>query len=355
MDKLSHFGENHESIMLLKTNLPLMKKRLPAFWLTCFILMTLSCLLSEESQSQSLIIGNEKTRFEVGLNIGPSFFLGDLGGHKGKGTRFVKDLNLPLTQIMIGGFIAVYPNKWLGVRATAQYGNIYGEDNLITTKGNDELYRKQRNLDFRSHIFEAYLAGELFPLSLLNKNNPDYAPRLMPYGVIGVGYFHFNPQGSLTDANGKTTWYDLRPLHTEGEGFPEYPDRKEYALDQINIPMGVGLRYNISERVNMSFEILLRKSFSDYIDDVSTEYIDPNLFDKYLSPHDAAIARQISDKVFAIVNPGLTRNSPGTQRGNPNQNDSYFTTFIKFGIRLGSLRNMYDRNVTARMRCPKRF
>ncbi len=307
--------------------------------------------------SQSLIFhGQDQARFEVGLNVGPSFFLGDLGGHHGKGKRFVKDLNLPLTEIMIGVFGTYYPNNWFGVRLAAQYGKISGEDNIINTKGNDELYRKQRNLDFRSNIAEAYLAAEVFPLALLNKNNPDYAPRISPYGVLGVGYFHFNPQGSLTDANGKKTWYYLRPLHTEGEGFPEYPQRKMYSLSQINIPMGVGLKYYISDRVNVSFEILLRKSFTDYIDDVSTTYIDPNLFDKYLSPHDAAIARQISDKVYAIVNPGLTRNSPGTQRGNPNQNDSYFTTFLKFAIRLGPIfESSYDRNVANRMRCPHRF
>ncbi|MEO9022355.1 MAG: hypothetical protein ABI237_17855 [Ginsengibacter sp.] len=333
-----------------------MEKRLYAFGLKCFILITLSCLLSKESHSQSLIIGNEKTRVEVGINVGPSFFLGDLGGHKGKGSRFIKDLNLPLTQVMGGAFVTFYPNEWLGVRAAAQYGNIAGEDHLISTKGNDELYRKQRNLDFKSHIFETYVAGEVFPFMLLHNNDPEYKPRLRPYGVIGVGYLHFNPQGSLTDVNGKKTWYDLRPLHTEGEGFPEYPDRKEYSLNQINIPMGMGLKYYISDRVNVSFEILLRKSFTDYIDDVSTEYINPNLFDKYLPAKDAIIARQISDKVFAIVNPGLTRNSPGTQRGNPNQNDSYFTTFLKFGIRLGPIyQSRYDRNVMSRMRCPSRF
>ena len=333
-----------------------MKKSLPAFGLMCCLLVTLSCLLSKESYSQSLIIGNEKSRFEVGINVGPSFFLGDLGGHRGKGSRFVKDLNLPLTQVIAGAFATYYPNEWLGIRAAAQYGSIAGEDQLITTKGRDELYRKQRNLDFRSKIFETYVAGEVFPFMLLHKNDPEYKPRLRPYGVIGVGYFHFNPQGSLTDANGNKTWYYLRPLHTEGEGFAEYPERKEYSLNQINIPMGVGLKYYISDRVNVSLEILLRKSFTDYIDDVSTDYIDPNLFDKYLSAKDAAVAKQISDKVFAIVNPGLTRNSPGTQRGNPNQNDSYFTTFLKFGIRLGPIYNSrYDRNVASHMRCPSRF
>ncbi len=333
-----------------------MKKRLRCFYLACFILPTLSILPSAKGYSQSIIFGNEKTKVEAGINIGPSFFLGDLGGNRGKGTRFVKDLNFSYTQVMTGLFLTVYPNEWLGIRAAAQIGKIEAEDRIIKTKGEDELYRKQRNLDFRSRISEAYVAAEVFPLMLLNKDNPDFKPRLRPYGVLGIGYFHFNPQGSLTDANGNKTWHYLRPLHTEGQGFPEYPDRKEYSLNQINIPMGVGFKYFISEKVNVSFEILLRKSFTDYIDDVSTEYIDPNLFDKYLKPADAVIARRISDKVFAIVNPGLSRNSPGTQRGNPKQNDSYFTTFLKFGIRLGPVyESSFDRNAMSRMRCPARF
>lgn len=320
------------------------------------IIMILSCVISHEAYAQSLIFYGNQARFEVGINVGPSFFLGDLGGHSGKGQRFVKDLNLPLTRVMTGIFATYYPNNWIGVRAAVQYGKISGEDNIINTKGNDELYRKQRNLDFRSNIAETYVAAEVFPLLLLYKSNPDYAPRITPYAVLGVGYFHFNPQGSLTDANGKKTWYDLRPLHTEGEGFAEYPKRHIYSLSQINIPMGVGLKYFISDRVNVSLEILLRKSFTDYIDDVSTTYIDPNLFNKYLSAHDAVIARQISDKVFAIVNPGLSRNSPGTQRGNPHQNDSYFTTFVKLGIRIGPIfENNYNKNVAGRMKCPPRF
>lgn len=333
-----------------------MKKRNKATRATSFILIAICCLFSRQSYSQSFIISGEKARYEVGFNVGPSFFLGDLGGHRGKGKRFVKDINFPLTQIMTGGFITCYPNEWLGIRFAAQYGKLSGKDNIINTQGNDELYRKQRNLDFRTNIAEAYFAFEVFPTLLLNLYEPDFKPRILPYGVLGVGYFHFNPQGSLTDQYGDKVWYYLRPLHTEGEGFAEYPERKEYSLNQINIPMGLGLKYFISDRVNVSFEILLRKSFTDYIDDVSTTYVSPDLYNKYLTSRDAAVARQISDKVFAIVNPGLTRNSPGTQRGNPNQNDSYFTTFLKFGFRLGPIfENSYDRHATERMKCPHTF
>lgn len=333
-----------------------MKKRSNAFWLTCFIFIILGFLSSTKSFSQSLIVGNEKTRVEVGINVGPSFFLGDLGGNRGKGTTFIKDLNLSLTKVMKGAFVTFYPNEWLGIRVAGELGKLEGEDKIIDTKGVDELWRKQRNLDFRSNISEAYIAGEIFPLMILNSDHEDYKPRLSPYGVIGIGVFHFNPQGSLTDANGNKTWYDLKPLHTEGEGFPEYPNRKNYALTQVNIPLGLGAKFYLSERVNFSLEVLHRKTFTDYIDDVSTQYIDPALFDKYLSPQNAAIARRIHDKVIGIVTPSVTRQAPGVQRGNPNQNDAYFSVFLKVAVRLGAIfDNGYDRRVASHMRCPARF
>ena len=334
----------------------LMKKRLHAPWLTCFISITLGSLLSAESFSQSLVLGNEKTKVEVGINIGPSFFLGDLGGHSGKGTTFIKDLNFSLTKVMKGAYVAVYPNEWLGMRVAADIGKLEGKDDIIDTKGVNELWRKQRNLDFRSNISEAYIAAEVFPLMLLNNYHDDYKPRLRPYGVIGIGVFHFNPQGSLTDANGNKTWYDLKPLHTEGQGFPEYPQRKDYSLTQLNVPMGFGAKYFISDRVNISMEVLHRKTFTDYVDDVSTDYIDPVYFDKYLSPENAALAKQIHDKVIGIVTPAVSRYAPGTQRGDPRQNDAYFTVFLKFGVRLGAIfDNIYDRRAASHMRCPARF
>lgn len=315
------------------------------------IAMTITGMLSQLStNAQSLIFGN-KVKIEAGINVGPSFFLGDLGGNQGTGKRFIKDVNLSLTKVMVGAFVTVYPNEWLGVRTAVQMGHLEGNDDIIDTKGRDELYRKQRNLDFRTKLFEAYVAAEVYPLTMIFGSD-EYQPRLMPYGVIGVGMYKYNPQGSITDGNGNKTWYDLKPLHLEGQGFDEYPDRKEYDLTQINIPMGAGVKYLLTEKVTISFELLLRKSFNDYVDDVSTTYIDPNLYDKYLSPQNALLARQLADKVNPIVTPNLTRNKPGEQRGNPNQNDSWFTTFVKFGVKLGHNENKSQIN---RLRCPVRF
>ena len=303
-----------------------------------------------EVNAQSLSFSTKNLRVEAGINIGPTFFLGDLGGNRGEGTRFIKDINLDLTNILKGAFVTVYPSDWLGFRVAAQIGALEGDDSKIRKNGGAELFRKQRNLDFRTDLFEAYAAAEFYPLEFFFGDERDFG--LAPYGVIGVGVYHYNPQGSITDANGKKTWHYLRPLHTEGQGFEEYPDRKEYSLTQINIPMGVGVKYFVTENLNLSLELLLRKSFNDYVDDVSDSYVDPVLFDKYLSAVDAALAKKISDKANAIVTPGLTRFAPGEQRGNPNQNDSWFTTFVRVGWSFTRNENKSSLN---RMRCPHRF
>jgi hypothetical protein len=316
------------------------------------LIIVFSILLANTSHSQHLMFGGEKVRIEAGLNFGPTFFLGDLGGNHGKGTKFIKDVNLELTKFMKGAFISFYPSESFGLRIAAQYTYVSGKDYLINTDGVHESWRKQRNLDFKSDMWEVYGAIEVFPTMLFRKYD-DYDPFIKPYGFIGVGMFHFDPQGSITGANGVKTWHKLHPLRTEGQGMAEYPDKKPYKLTQINIPMGAGLRVAVSERINTSVELLYRKTFTDYIDDVSTTYIDPDLFDVYLTPYEADIARLVHDKTVGIVTPGISRYEPGTQRGNSKNMDAYFSTVLKVGIRLGT---MYESNESRRQarqaRCP---
>lgn len=312
-------------------------------------------LYANDASSQHLSFKAGNARWEAGVNFGPTFFLGDLGGNAGKGTRFVKDLNLELTKLMKGGFVAFYPADWIGFRAAAQYTYVEGRDNIINTNGVNELWRKQRNLDFKSDIWEVYGAVEIFP-TMMRSDMEDYDPRIRPYGFIGVGMFRFNPKGSITDANGNKTWHELHPLRTEGQGMAEYPDKKTYSLTQMNIPMGGGIRVKMSDRVNTSFELLYRKTFTDHIDDVSTTYIDPNLFDIYLTPQQARIAREIHDKTVGIVTPGVNRYEPGTQRGNSKQMDAYFSFAIKIGVTLGEVFSSDPRkNALQKTRCPHFF
>ncbi|MEO6537203.1 MAG: hypothetical protein ABIT07_12675 [Ferruginibacter sp.] len=313
-------------------------------------LIFLCFFFSAKSFAQHVNFGGDHLKVEVGVDFGPTFFLGDLGGHAGKGTTFIKDVNIPLTKLMKGVFISLYPKDWWGFRMAAQYTYVEGRDDIIDTKGVNELWRKQRNLDFKSNMWEAYGAIEFMP-TMLFKKYTDYNPRIKPYGFIGLGVFHFDPQGSLTDANGTQTWYKLHPLKTEGEGFPEYPDKKPYSLTQLNLPLGGGLKFALTDRINTAVELLYRKTFTDYIDDVSTTVIDPNTFYSNLSPADAAIASKIHDKTKGIVTPGVNRYPPGTQRGNPKNKDAYFSFVAKIGIQLG-YKNSSERNTARQTRCP---
>lgn len=316
------------------------------------LLLLLICFtLSFKSYSQSLLFGNEKIKWEVGFNFGPSFFLGDLGGNAGKGTNFLKDVNLEFTHLMKGAFVTMYPMNWVGTRLAVDYTFLEGDDAVINTNGINELWRKQRNLDFRTKILSGYVAVELLPTMLFARG--EYEPRLRPYVFAGVGFLKFNPQGSLTDANGNKTWYNLQPLRTEGEGMSEYPDVKPYKLTQMYIPAGAGIKYYASDRVNASIELLYRKTFTDYIDDVSKKYIDPNVYTKYLSAQDASLARRISDKSIGIIYPGMTRYPAGTQRGDDKDADTYFSVVAKIGFRLGPIyESAFARRAAKQTRCP---
>jgi len=293
------------------------------------MLLLICTILFIRSYSQAFLFGGEKFKVEMGVNFGPSFFLGDLGGNRGKGTAFLKDLNLDLTKLMKGAFITVYPTNWLGFRLAADVTYLEGRDDIIKTNGIDEIWRKQRNLDFKTTVLEAY---------------------------AGIGVFHFNPKGSLTDANGNKTWYNLQPLRTEGQGMGEYPNSKPYKLTQMNIPIGGGIKYYASDRMNFSMEVLYRKTFTDYIDDVSKTYVDPKNFAKYLPASSAAIAAQIYDKTIPIIFPGMTRWPEGTQRGDNKDGDTYFSIVARIGVRLGPIESSsFAKRAARQTRCPSVF
>src|SRR6476469_6695715 len=103
-----------------------------------FVLICLLFAFSSKAFSQSITTGDGK--FEIGLGLGPMFFLGDLGGNMGQGTYFIKDINLPTTKFQKGLFVNYYPTEWLGFRVAANLGKLEGADSLITDHGGDEAY-----------------------------------------------------------------------------------------------------------------------------------------------------------------------------------------------------------------------
>src|SRR5437868_8344687 len=167
------------------------------------------------SEAQSISTGNGK--IEIGLGLGPMFFLGDLGGNYGVGKTFLKDLNLPLTKFNKGVHLNIYPEEWIGFRFDINQGKVDGYDSIISNRGGEEHFRKERNLQFRSNIWEAYAALEFYPTVFFERYD-GLQGKFRPYGVIGVGVYHFNPQGMYIAPNGTASWVDLKPLRLEEIG-----------------------------------------------------------------------------------------------------------------------------------------
>jgi hypothetical protein len=288
--------------------------------------------------------GEKTSSWEIGATIGPSNFLGDLGGNAGKGTRFIKDNNFPMTNLTYGVYVTYQPTEWLGFRLAGNLGKLEGDDKIIKGKGGYEEARKSRNQDFRSKFTEGLLLAEFYPTVFIEYDPSDVWRKLRPYVVGGVGIFKFNPQGK-DPLTGR--YVDLTPLSLEGQGFAEYPDRKVPKLTQMNFPLGVGVKYFLNEKVSLSLEVIHRTTFTDEIDAVSTTYIDPALFYKYFPVAKAQLAERMANKNVD----GSPYHAPGRQRGNSGQNDAYYTFGIKFGIRLGGGGDGYNNST----RCPIRF
>lgn len=267
--------------------------------------------------------------FEVGGSFGAMNAMTDLGGRKGVGKKGIKDFNLKNTQICGGLFFSVMFKNAIGIRIEGNFGSVKAYDSILKKVAPSTIGRYERFLSFRSPISEIYAVAEIHPFELLvNYSTDRYPPVVSPYLLAGVGYFKFKPQAVL---NGN--FIDLQPLHLEGQGFAEYPHVKNYKLSQINFPVGIGARYDITPIINVRTEILYRFLTTDYLDDVSGKYIDPQVYSKYLSGNDLTHAILLNDRHI----PGAVYSTahPNGVRGNPKNNDAYITFSIKLGITIG--------------------
>jgi hypothetical protein len=261
---------------------------------------------------------------ELGASVGVMNCFTDLGGKKGIGKNFIKDLNWKVTKPSFSIYALAMYKEAIGVRLEATFGNIQAYDSILKKVAPSTFGRYERNLSFKSSIRDFQLAAEVHPL-FFKIYDEDEAPFISPYLVAGVGFFSFDPQTKYNDR-----WYALHPLRTEGQGFKEYPDRKPYKLNQVNIPLGVGIKYELNSFMYARLEFVHRILFTDYLDDVSADNINPALFASYLSPTQAALAVQLADRRTAV---------PKTsQRGDPSDNDAFFTIHLKFGLTLRTSR-----------------
>lgn len=217
------------------------------------------------------------------------------------------------------------------LRSAFHYGRVAGDDK----KNGSAL--KPRNLNFITNIYEFSLIGEF---RLLNMSELSWTP----YVMAGIAFFNFDPY--TKDTSGNKVF--LQPLSTEGQGLSLYPESKPYANTQLAIPFGAGIRYQMTPDITVGFETGIRKLFTDYLDDVSTNYVDEN--DLLAARGPKAVELAYRGDELAGGNPNFPAKS--TVRGNPKFNDWYYFTGVRFTIRLGGGYNASNVNSRRNQGCP---
>lgn len=261
-------------------------------------------------------------RQEIHVGIGASNFLGELGGANQIGTNRLRDLEFSLTRPTINVGYRYMINPYFKVGGDLLYGRLNGDDQL--TK---EPFRNNRNLHFRSPIvefaafFEYYpfteKTGHMYRMKGVGGNKEHY---FSPYISVGVGGFWFNPR-ALYPVDNK--WHNLYSLQTENVA---------YKRVSICIPMGIGVKYSLSRELSIGFEMSGRKTFTDYIDDVSTVYVDQSSEDAmtiYLSNPTTNQIPPLIDGNIIISPTGV-----GQQRGDSSDKDAYLFAIFSVNYRF---------------------
>lgn len=253
------------------------------------------------------------TRFpnEVSIGFGHTLYKGDL----------------PSTSILASGtFNTIAPDK-INAAVTLGYGYRFHKNwsfrhNLsgLTFSGDDQLDKEGdkviRNLSFRTQMIEY---TPLLEYSFLHWDRQSWNMRHHVYIATGLSLFYFNPQAYW---NGK--YYNLQPLSTEGQGFTGAS--LPYSRFSASLPLMAGYRFRLANRWIIGFEASFRKSFTDYLDDVSTSYYDNNV----IRANKGEAAAALADRNLKGIN-----NEPGTPRGNPKKADNYAYGVFTLGRMVG--------------------
>jgi len=269
------------------------------------LLATLIICLPFASFAQNSIVQEG----EFGVGIGAAHYFGDLN------TR--AKLNRP--KLAAGIFFRKNFGNYIAMRISGNYAQL-GYSDVYNTHNE---YMHRRNLSFNTNVWELGLQGD-FNFYRFMPGEPDF--RFTPYVTFGISAFNYDPYAYLNNQK-----YFLRPLGTEGQAIDSL-HRKPYSSMAVAFPFGVGVKYSINERINIGFEVVYRFTNTDYLDDVSTTYVDPTLFPP--NPDGSlSTAYLLSDRSYET---GERIGIKGRERGNSQNKDNFVTAMFYISFNLQS-------------------
>ena len=270
----------------------------------------------------SPIISNAQSRIHANLFGGFANYYGDLQD---------KPLTLDQSNLALGAGLKYELTEHIAVRTGFMYGKISADDKR------NKPSLQFRNLNFQSKVFEWNVLAEYTLFDLSEK-------KISPYAFAGLALFHFNPY--TYDSLGNK--FFLKPLSTEGQGLPEYPDRKQYKLTQFSIPFGVGVKLRVNENVVLAYEFGLRKTFSDYLDDLSKTYVDQTTLLNAKGPKAVELAYRAGE----LRNGDPTYPPDGTTRGGEKYKDWYYFSGISLSFAINTHNKVFYRPGKSSVNCP---
>ena len=260
-----------------------------------FSILIINSLLASISLGQSR---------EMGIMLGVMNYKGDL-----QKATFADQNNLPGFGFL---YRRSYSNHW-AFKTAISYGHIKADD-----AQSDDPFCKNRNLNFKTTILEGTGQFEFnfFPYQTANPST-----LFTPYMSVGLSIFRFNPKAYYNGG-----YIDLQPLGTEGQGTSANPDKDLYKRTNLAFVFGGGFKWKIGRRWSVVLESVVRKTYTDYLDDVSGVYADPN-----------TIRVEYGKTAYYLSDRSIVKNKAGNigrQRGDNTNRDWYHFTGVQFTYTL---------------------
>jgi hypothetical protein len=265
-------------------------------------------------------------RHSLVIDVGMSHFMGDLGGGGKDAAHFfgIRDLDFASTRPVISIKYRYRIIETVAAKAGFTYAKLSANDAYSASAG-----RKLRNLSFSSPLYQFSLHGEYYFIK--EKPNPRYSfstlysmKNFSAYAFTGFSAFYFKPTARLNGVK-----YDLQPLGTEGQGIGSNPAK--YKQHAFGFPIGLGVKYRFTKKIDVGIEISNTYTTTDYLDDAHNTYYD----NAAIAATYGDIAAQLADRHIDVNGLDLEPYESGrTMRGNPKYNDAFIFTVVTLTYKL---------------------